>query len=116
MFTDKIKELGGRDGVVASQVLKKQTLRGTELVDNTAAAFQSQLRTSDFHEDAVESSELHFRAVCSVEKPSACHDFFFFFFADKFALTSECVVATSYTHSLTINQLERITEPLPGLQ
>lgn len=79
MFTDKIKELGGRDGVVASQVLKKQTLRGTELVDNTAAAFQSQLRTSDFHEDAVESSELHFRAVCSVGKPSACHDFFFFF-------------------------------------
>ena len=41
---------------------------------------------------------------------------FFFFFDDKFALTSECVVATSYTHSLTINQLERITEPLPGLQ
>ena len=65
---------------MASQVLKKQTLRGTELMDNTAAAFQSQLRTSDFHEDAVESSELHFRAVCSVGKPSACHDFFFFFF------------------------------------
>ena len=25
-------------------------------------------------------------------------------------------MATSYKHSLTINQLERITEPLPGLQ
>ena len=38
------------------------------------------------------------------------------FFDGGFALTSECVVATSYTRRLTVNQLERITEPLPGLQ
>lgn len=94
MFTDKIEELGGGVGVLASQVLKKQTLRDTGLVDNTAAALQSQLRTSDFHEDAVESSELHFRAVCSVGKPSACHDFFFFL-DGGFSLTSECIVAPS---------------------
>ena len=66
----------GGAGVTASQVPKKQTLKGVEVVNNTAAAFQSQLRTSYFYEDAVESSGLHFRAVYSVGKPSVCHDFF----------------------------------------
>ena len=38
------------------------------------------------------------------------------FYDGGFALTSECVVPTSYIRHLTINQLERIPEPLPGLQ
>lgn len=43
------------------------------------------------------------------------------FYDGGFALISECVVLytslyTSYIRHLTINQLERITEPLPGLQ
>ena len=63
---------------MASQGLKKQTLKGTDVVDNTAAPFPSQLRTSDFYEDAVESSGLRVRAVYSVGKPSVCRRELFF--------------------------------------
>lgn len=61
MFTDEIK---GSWEVESSwcRGLKKQTLkRYRRGVDNTAAPFPSQLRASDFYEDAVESSGLRVR-------------------------------------------------------
>lgn len=43
MFTDWMKELGGRDGIMASWVLKEQELNGTEQVHKMADPLQSQL-------------------------------------------------------------------------
>lgn len=107
------REQGGRVGLIASQVLKKWELKCTEQVDNKAAPLQSQLtmlgsrkccgRSSD-HGEMVRAFLLG-SVVCWPKCVTFCFD-------GGFALTSELFVAKSYEHSLWINHLKKMDEPV----
>lgn len=110
------REEGGRVGLIASQVLKKWELKCTEQVDNKAASLQSQLtmlgsqkccgRYSD-HGEIVRAFLLG-SVVCWPKCVTFCFD-------GGFALTSELFVAKSYEHSLWINHLKKMDEPVTGV-